>query len=165
MHVGLWAEIRRLHEIENFSNRAIARKLRCSRHTVRRALAMAGPPGSESVVRSSILDPYKEAIGQILSQDPWLSAVRVREKLRAFGYVGGLRILQDYLRGVRPHRSRVYQEVEHLPGDAFQVDWGDCGALRIGQTQPKFRISPSKTWLKTPFFEGINFVTPCPAKR
>ncbi len=38
MKVGLWAEIRRLAEIEKLSGCAIARRLRCSRHTVAEAL-------------------------------------------------------------------------------------------------------------------------------
>lgn len=140
MQVGLWAEIRRLHEVEKLSSRTIAGKLRCSRHTVHRALAMENPPGSEPVSRSSILDPYKESIARILHASPGLSAVRVREELRQFGYGGGVRILQDHLRSVRPNRGRVYQEVEHLPGDACQVDWGDCGYLQIGQTRRRVYV-------------------------
>jgi hypothetical protein len=38
MNVGLWAEIRRLAGIEKLSGRAIARRLRCSRHLVTMAL-------------------------------------------------------------------------------------------------------------------------------
>src|SRR5260370_31099600 len=34
MNVALWAEIRRLAEIDKLSSRAIARRLHCSRHTV-----------------------------------------------------------------------------------------------------------------------------------
>ena len=34
MKVALWAEIRRLSEIEKLSGWAIARRLHCSRHTV-----------------------------------------------------------------------------------------------------------------------------------
>jgi len=44
MKVSLWAEIRRLHEIEKLSARAIASRLPCSRQTVQKALALSGPP-------------------------------------------------------------------------------------------------------------------------
>ena len=44
MKVGLWAEIRRLAEIEKLSGRAIARRLRCSRHLVAAALELDQPP-------------------------------------------------------------------------------------------------------------------------
>ena len=39
MKVSLWAEIRRLHEVERLSQAAIARRLHCSHRTVRKALA------------------------------------------------------------------------------------------------------------------------------
>ena len=44
MKVSLWAEIRRLHEIEQVNDRAIADKLGCSRYTVRLALNTLEPP-------------------------------------------------------------------------------------------------------------------------
>ena len=44
MNVALWAEIRRLAEIEKLSGRAIARRLHCSRHTVAAALELDQPP-------------------------------------------------------------------------------------------------------------------------
>ena len=44
MNVALWAEIRRLAEIEKLSGRMIAQRLHCSRHTVAAALAMPQPP-------------------------------------------------------------------------------------------------------------------------
>jgi transposase len=138
MQVGLWAEIRRLREIEKLSNRAIAQKLRCSRHTVHNALAKAKPPGSDPVVRSSLLDPFREQIAELVKAN--LSGVRILQEIRAQGYPGGLTILRDHLRSVRPHQGRVYQEIEHLPGDAMQVDWGDCGAIQIGQTRRRLSV-------------------------
>ena len=47
MNVGLWAEIRRLAEIEKLSGRAIARRLRCSRHLVTVALRLDQPPARQ----------------------------------------------------------------------------------------------------------------------
>jgi len=44
MKVSLWAEIRRLHEIEKLSQRTISRQLRCCTKTVSRALQMQSPP-------------------------------------------------------------------------------------------------------------------------
>ena len=44
MNIGLWAEIRRLAEIEKLSGRAIARRLRCSRYLVTAALELDQPP-------------------------------------------------------------------------------------------------------------------------
>lgn len=47
MKVSLWAEIRRLHEIEAMKGRDIAKKLGCSRYTISRALSMNEPPLSK----------------------------------------------------------------------------------------------------------------------
>ena len=44
MKVALWAEIRRLAEIEKLSRRAISRRLHCSRYFVRVALKLDQPP-------------------------------------------------------------------------------------------------------------------------
>ncbi len=43
MNVGLWAEIRRLAEVDQLSVRAIARRLRCARRTVTAALQLDHP--------------------------------------------------------------------------------------------------------------------------
>jgi transposase len=47
MKISLWAEIRRLHEREGLSGRAIAQRLHCSTKTVAKGLAMTQPPGEK----------------------------------------------------------------------------------------------------------------------
>ena len=42
------------------------------------------------------------------------------------GYQGGITLVRDYLRTIRPARGRVYHEVFYEPGEALQVDWGEC---------------------------------------
>ena len=61
MKVALWAEIRRLAEIDKLSVRAIARRLHCSRHTVAAALKLAQPPTSKATPRASVLDPDRKS--------------------------------------------------------------------------------------------------------
>ena len=73
MNVGLWAEIRRLAEIEKLSGRVIARRLHCSRHTVAAALQMQQPPTRAAVQRVSLLDPYLAQIKDLLAKYPELS--------------------------------------------------------------------------------------------
>lgn len=48
MNVALWAEIRRLKEIEKLSERTIALRLHCSRHTVAKAVRLEQPPSAET---------------------------------------------------------------------------------------------------------------------
>lgn len=138
MKAATWAEIRRLHEIEKLSGRAIARKLGCSRDLVKRALERVDPPTRTHRPSRSKLDPFKSQIAAILAKHPDLSAVRVLEKISKPdngqpGYSGGLSLLRSYLRQVRPARSRVYQDVNYSPGEALQIDWGDAGKLKIGK--------------------------------
>lgn len=137
MKVAQWAEIRRLAEIEKLSRRAIARRLRCCERTVKKALEMSQPPDeTRRPARGSILDPYKPKIQALIERCPELSAIRVLEELRKGPdpYGGEITVVRDYLREIRPRRGRIYQEVSHEPGQAMQVDWGHCGAIRIGQT-------------------------------
>src|SRR5205823_7836859 len=75
MNVALWAEIRRLAEIDKLSGRVIARRLHCSRHTVAAALAQPQPPSSQVARHASLLDPYVDQIKDLLAKYPDLSAV------------------------------------------------------------------------------------------
>jgi transposase len=136
MNVALWAEIRRLHEIEGLSQAAIARQLHCCHKTVSKALTMDAPPSQAVTSRTSKLDPFKPQIDQLIDRYPNLTAVRVLEEITKGndGYQGGITVLRDYLRTIRPARGRVYQEVFYDPGEAIQVDWGTCHRLKIGNT-------------------------------
>jgi transposase len=142
MNVGLWAEIRRLTEIDKLSGRAIARRLHCSRHTVAAALALQQPPAQTTAPRGSLLDPYVARIKELLARYPDLSAARVREEIARGpeGYSGSTTVVRRYLRKIRPARGRVYQEVHYQPAQAMQVDWGECGRVLVGSTMRKVSV-------------------------
>lgn len=142
MNVTLWAEIRRLTEIEKLSGWAIAARLHCSRHTVAKALKLQQPPTSGAAPRASVLDPYLDRIKELLAKHPDLSAVRIREEIARGpeGYTGSTTLLRRYLRQVRPARGRVYQEVHYQPAQALQVDWGECGRVQVGSTMRKVSV-------------------------
>ena len=142
MNVALWAEIRRLAEIEKLSARAIARRLHCSCRTVAKALEWEQPPARPALGRASPLDPYKAKIDALLAQYPQLSAVRIHEELARGpeGYTGSVITVRRYLRSIRPPRGRVYQEVHYEPAQAMQVNWGECGRISIGNTTRKVSV-------------------------
>jgi len=142
MKVALWAEIRRLAEIENLSARAIAGRLHCSCRTVARALQLQHPPTHHAPCRVSSLDPYKSKIDALLAQYPELSAVRVHEEIARGpdGYTGSVITVRRYVRSLRPARGRVYQEVHYEPAQAMQVDWGECGCVQLGNTTRKVSV-------------------------
>jgi transposase len=142
MKVSLWAEIRRLYEVEHLSQAAIARRLHCHHRTVRKALAMTSPPAPSREPCESVLDAYRERIDALMAKYPDLSAVRVTEEISKGpdGYRGTVYPVRRYLRQVRPSRGRVYQEVFYEPGEAMQVDWGDAGRLQIGKTTRRVSV-------------------------
>ena len=146
MKVSLWAEIRRLHEIEGINGRGIATKLGCSRYTIGRALSMNEPPRSKpSSTRGKLIDPFRERIAKILERYPNLSAVRIREKISkpegdSPGYQGGITQLRIHLKSIRSGKQRVYQDIRYEPGEAMQVDWGDVGPIRIGNATRKVSV-------------------------
>jgi transposase len=132
-----------LHEIEGLSQRAIARRVGCHRGTVAHALTQHALPTAQTRARrGSILDPFKPHIDQLIADSPNLSAVRVCEEIRrgAHGYRGSVILVRRYVRTIRPARGRVYQEVHYDPGQAMQVDWGDCGSLEVENTRRKVSV-------------------------
>jgi len=123
VNVEVWAEVRRLHRIEGLSIKAIGRKLRLARNTVREILRSEGPPEYRRRTGASKLDPFKGRIAELLAEYPRLSGVRVREILSAEGYTGGSTILRDYLHRVRPRPIQAFQRTVYAPGEIGQVDW------------------------------------------
>lgn len=120
-----WAEVKRLHEREGLSKKAIAEKLGMSRNTVARLLCLSEPPAYEREPSSSLLDPFRQEILALLAEDPRAPATVIRERLQARGYAGGITILKDYLVQVRPQflAARTYQRTTYLPGEIGQIDW------------------------------------------
>ncbi len=120
-----WAEVKRLHEREGLSKKAIAEKLGMSRNTVARLMCLSEPPAYEREPSSSLLDPFREEILALPAEDPRAPATVIRERLQAGGYAGGITILKDYLTQVRPQflAARTYQRTTYLPGEIGQIDW------------------------------------------
>jgi transposase len=145
MKVALWAEIRRLAEIEQLSARQIAERMHCGRDTVAKALRLEQPPTGNTTrraSRASLLDAHRARIDALLAKYPELSAVRIHEEIARGpdGFAGSVSLVRRYLRKVRPERGRVYQEVHYEPGQAMQVDWGECGRVTVGRTSRKVSV-------------------------
>jgi transposase len=123
------AEVMRLHYMEGLSIRAIARKLSISRKTVRERLGLMPPRVNKATGRRpSLLDPFESMLMEWLLQTPELKATQLLERLRSQGYQGGISILRDRLRHLRPPPAhKVYLTVVHHPGATIQVDWADFG--------------------------------------
>ncbi len=125
------AEVLRLSLIEGMAIRAIARRLQLSRKTVRKMLGRAPAPNKRPLTempRGSLLDVYDGEIRRLVADTPELRAPAVLERLRPLGYTGGISILRDRLRGLRPRAAKeAFLTLDFKPGAAFQVDWADFG--------------------------------------
>ena len=135
-----WAEVHRLSHRERLSKAAIARRLGMSRNTVDRLLRLDEPPRYVRTPAGSQLDLFAERIAAMLDTDPTVRATVVRERLRADGYGGGITILKDHLRRVRPGflAARSYQRTTYRPGEIGQVDWWHTGwRIPIGREQAR----------------------------
>ena len=93
----------------------------------------------QAVRRSSKLDPFKGRIVGWLDAHP-LSAQQVFQRLCDNGYGGGISIVKDYVRAIRPRPREAFLTLAFAPGEAAQVDWGLCRA----------RHSPQSTWACSP---------------
>jgi transposase len=126
-------EIRRLFFAEHWRVGTIAAQLGVHPDTVRRALAterFARP----SVVRPSVLDPYRAFLQVTLQQYPRLRATRLFEMVRQRGYPGSVGSLRRAVRTLRPApAATAYLRLNLLMGEQGQVDWGSFGTVTIGR--------------------------------
>jgi transposase len=136
--VEQWAEIRRLHRVEQLSIREISRRTGLHRKTVRRALAATEPPRYSRPVTVSKVDPFKEWICEQLRADPRIQSQRLRELASEIGYEGGKSIFDDYVREVRPRflAARTFQRTIYRPGELVQCDlWEPSEYVPVGHGQ------------------------------
>lgn len=96
-------------------------------------------PQRPQISRSSKLDPFKSDIERLLEVDPKASATVILQRLEERGFDGGITIVRDYLRGVRPSAApkTAFIRFESDPGVQCQIDWGHFGSLTYGHTQRK----------------------------
>ena len=81
-----------------------------------------------------MLDPFKPRITRLLDTHPY-SAQQIFQRLREEGYRGGVTILRDYVRRIRPTKRPVYLKLHFAPGECAQVDWGAYGTVAVGNTR------------------------------
>ena len=138
MNAETWALIKRLHEADRLSISEIARRTGLDRKTVRGALAQTTIPARKPpLVRPSKIDPYKDYITQRLQEYPHMHGTVLFEEIKRRGYSGKLRILWEYLEKVRHKQKEAFLRIETLPAEYAQVDWANCGSVRIGNALRK----------------------------
>jgi len=84
--------------------------------------------------RASRLDPFKKQIVAWLEAHRY-SAMQIVQRLRECGYQGGVTIVRDFVRQVRPPAREAFLTLSFAPGEAAQVDWGEYGTIAVGSTR------------------------------
>jgi transposase len=126
------AEVLRLRYVEGLSTRAIAKKLSMARRTVRDlvdAQRARRVPRRPPAPRESMLARFDAEIRARLKEDPDLRAPALLERLRDLGYRGGISILRDRMRELRPkpHIEVFSSFTEIRPAQRLEVDWAHMG--------------------------------------
>ena len=130
-----WAEIRRLHRSEGMPIKVIARRVGCSKNTVRAALRRDVPPKYERAQRGSLVDAVEPLIRELLAETPTMPATVIAERI---GWKHSITILKDRVRVLRPFylppdpASRTSYE----PGHRMQCDlWFPPVDIPLGHGQ------------------------------
>ena len=131
------AEVLRLRYVEGRSVRAIAKKLSMARRTVRDLLDTSRVRRMSIRVaasRESILARFDAEIRARLKDDPDLRAPALLERLRELGYRGGISILRERMRQLRPkpHIEVFSNFTELRPAQRLEVDWAHMGYALAG---------------------------------
>jgi transposase len=119
----LWREIHALHDT-GLKIRAISRRLKIHRRTVREALRATQVPKPASRRRSSIIDAHRGWLLAKLQQYPQLTAARLFHMLQEQGFTGSYSTVKQCVAELRPRVKPVYLSLHFEPGECAQVDWG-----------------------------------------
>lgn len=133
----IYCKIRALHQEGKLNFRQIGGDLGLNAETVAkyaRAATFQKCDGARRIKRASKLDAFKPVITRWLDRHPY-SAMQIFQRLGAEGYTGGVSIVKDYVRSVRPVRHPAFLSLAFAPGEAAQVDWGYGGMIDMGGTR------------------------------
>lgn len=131
LEAEIQARIFSLYWNEKKSIRRIAELVGVDRKTVKRVIERKQVIlERQRASRSSLLDPYKEQIKEMLVKDPSMASTTIMHRLREFGYMGGLSILKEMVRETKSKSHKVreaFLRLEFAPGECAQVDWCEFG--------------------------------------
>jgi transposase len=119
---------------QGWTIRTLSRHFHMSRNTVRRILRKNGSQRNHGhdilaekkrqTPRKSKLDPFLPALKKLIEDYPDITGERMCEELKILGYEGGISILRERLRAIRPKPKRdPVVRFETGPGIQGQMDW------------------------------------------
>jgi len=83
--------------------------------------------------RKSKIDPFKNNIVRMLEKHSY-TARQIYQQIQEDGFDGGITIVEDYVRKVRPPKTKAFLKLVFAPGECAQVDWGSYGTVKVGST-------------------------------
>jgi transposase len=122
------------HERQGLSIAQTARALGLHAETVAKWVKRARYEARRAPARVSQLDAFKALIVRWLNTHPY-SAQQIFQRLQEAGFQGGLTIVRDYVRSMRPPRREAFLKLSFAPGECAQVDWGEFGSIGVGGTR------------------------------
>jgi len=131
-----YMKIKNYHEKDSLNCSQVAVIMGLSYKTVNKWLNEKRYRMRKPSERSSKLDPFKNQILQMLEKYPY-SAAQILLRIKENGFDGGYTIVKDYVRKVRPPKTKAYLMLSFAPGDCAQVDWGSYGSVNVGSTRRK----------------------------
>jgi transposase len=129
-----FCKIHDCHDRQGLTVAQTARFLGLDPRTVAMWVARPHFTPRRSRARRSLLDPFKPIVTRLLDTHPY-SAQQIFQRLREQGYQGGITILRDYVRRIRPTKLPVYLKLQFAAGECAQADWGSMGTVTVDGTQ------------------------------
>jgi transposase len=125
-------EILRLVDTEKLLPGTAASLVGVHHDVVERVVEQAVVGRPERAPRVSKLAPYHGLLCEKVKEYPTICASRLATMARDRGFDGSDRIVQRYVREVRPAKTpRAYLVCERLPGEQAQIDWGHVGRIAV----------------------------------
>jgi len=135
INVDQYQYIRYLYEREGLSQRAIAKKLKISRNTVKKYCKGEHMPWQPQKrhYSSPVTDPVRPIVEKWLTEDESApekqrhTARRIYHRLvEEYGFKGGESTIRQLVRAIKNSKKEAYIPLEFDYGEAMQVDWGQA---------------------------------------
>ncbi len=128
-----YVQIRNYFTRDGLKSCQIANALSLDRRTVDRYINAKRYLPRKTTPRKSKLDPFKDTIIRMLEKHSY-SAKQIFQRIQEDGFDGGVTIVEDYVRKVRPPKTKAFLKLVFMPGECAQVDWGSYGTVKVGST-------------------------------
>lgn len=97
-------------------------------------------PPKERKKQSSILEPYKDYIKKRLEKYN-LKAKKIFKEIQKQGYEGSYSTVKPFVREIKGQvMNKLTERYETLPGEQAQMDWGECGTIRVDGKNKKLYV-------------------------